>query len=56
MELRIYTQDDRLTVAQILIKNGYTVRQTKKQRGVATKSVDYYLIVTEDEANADTTR
>lgn len=30
-ELRIYNQEDRLNVAQILIKNGYAVRQTKKK-------------------------
>lgn len=31
-ELRIYNQEDRLNVAQILIKNGYAVRQTKRKR------------------------
>lgn len=29
-ELRIYNQEDRLNVAQILIKNGYAVRRPKE--------------------------
>ena len=32
VELKIYNQDDRLSVAAILIKNGYTVSQGKRQR------------------------
>lgn len=34
MELKIYNQDDRLSVAAILIKNGYTVSQGKRQRSM----------------------
>ena len=56
MELKIYNQDDRLNVAQILIKNGYTVSQTKRKKSESSKSVNYYLIVSIDEGNADTTR
>ena len=56
MELKIYNQDDRLNVAQILIKNGYTVSQTKRKKSENSKSVNYYLIVSIDEGNADTTR
>lgn len=56
MELKIYNQDDRLEVAQILIKNGYTVSQTKRQKGTNSKSVEYLLKVSEDQGNAETAR
>ncbi len=56
MELKIYNQEDRLTVATILIKNGYTVAQGKKQRTPTGKSLDYYLKVSEDFDNADTAK
>lgn len=29
--IEIFREDDRLTVAQILVRNGYTVRQTKRR-------------------------
>lgn len=32
VELKIYNQQDRLDVAGILLKNGYTVSQVKKSR------------------------
>ena len=54
MELRIYNQQDRLEVSGILIKNGYTVSQIKKKRTETGKVVDYYLKVSMDEENADT--
>lgn len=56
MELSIYNQEDRLTVAQILIKNGYTVSQGKRQRTPTGKTLDYFLKVTEDSNNADTSK
>lgn len=56
MELRVYNQEDRLAVAAILIKNGYTVGQIKRKKGTSGKAVDYFLIVTEEEENADTAR
>lgn len=56
MELKIYNQEDRLTVASILIKNGYTVAQGKRQRTPNGKSLDYFLKVTCDEENADTAK
>lgn len=56
MELKIYNQDDRLSVAAILIKNGYTVSQGKRQRSATGKTLDYFLKVTEDSANADTSK
>lgn len=56
MKLKIYNQEDRLTVAAILIENGYTVAQGKKQRTPTGKSLDYYLKVSEDLDNADTAK
>ena len=39
-ELVIYNQEDRLTVAQILVKNGYTVAQGKRKK---TESVLFFI-------------
>lgn len=56
MLIKIYNQQDRLDVAQILIKNGYTVSQTKKARTPKGKTVDYFLKVKLDEENASITK
>lgn len=56
IELKIYSKEDRLNVAAILVDNGYTVGQGKRKRNPSGKSVDYYLIVTEDIDNADTSK
>lgn len=56
VELKIYNLEDRLVVAQILIKNGYTVSQGKRQRSPTGKTLDYYLKVTEDPENAETVK
>lgn len=56
MLIKIYNQQDRLDVAQILIKNGYTVSQTKRTRVPGGKTVDYFLKVKLDEENANTTK
>lgn len=56
MELKIYNQDERMTVAQILIKNGYDVGQHKKRRTETGKTLDYFLHVRMDEGNADTSK
>lgn len=55
MLIKIYNQQDRLDVAQILIKNGYTVSQVKEKRTPTGKAVDYYLKVKKEEGNACTT-
>lgn len=55
MELRIYNIEDRLTVAKILIKNGYTVSQGKRQKS-SGKSVDYVLKISEDADNTQTVK
>lgn len=56
MELKIYNKDDRLKVAQILIDNGYTVSQGKRQRTPTGKTLDYFLKVVDDGDNADTAK
>ena len=56
MRRRIYGVEDRLTVAQILIKNGYTVSQGKEKKTPDGKAMIYYLRVREDDGNADTSR
>ncbi len=40
MELKIYSKEDRLKVAAILIDNGYTVSQGKRQRTPTGKTLD----------------
>ena len=47
MELRIYNKDDRITVAAILVKNGYEVAQKKKRKTPDGRSVEYFLEVKE---------
>ena len=56
MELRIYNQQDRLDVAGILIKNGYTVSQRKERRTPTGKTYDYFLRIEEEAENADTAK
>lgn len=50
-ENKIYIKknDDRLTVASILVDNGYTVRQGK-QRREKSNVYDYFLVVSLDGA------
>jgi len=56
MELKIYNLEDRLTVAQILVKNGYTVSQGKRNRTETGKTLDYFLKVSTDPCNAETNK
>ena len=56
MELKIFNQEDRLKVAEILVKNGYTVSQKRRQKTPNGKSYEYYLSVSADADNADTTK
>lgn len=56
IELKIYNQQERMDVATILIKNGYTVSQRKRQKTPTRKTMDYYLLVQLDEENADTSK
>lgn len=43
-ELLIDRQEDRLAVASILVKNGYTVRTTKRKKATG-KTLDYFVQV-----------
>lgn len=56
MELKIYNLEDRMIVAQILIKNGYTVSQAKRQKTATGKTLEYFLKVEEDPGNAETVK
>ena len=55
-ELRIYQLDDRKTVMAILATNGYDVGQHKKKVTPDGKAVAYYVHVTDQKDNADTSR
>lgn len=56
LKIRIYNLDERLAVSTILIKNGYTVSQSKQKRTETGKVLDYFLVAKLDDANADTAR
>lgn len=56
IELKIYNLEDRLKVAEILIKNGYTVSQKKRQRNPTGKTLEYYLAVSYDPDNAESVK
>lgn len=53
MELRIFELEERLNVAAILIKNGYTVSQGKRDKGNTGKTKEYYLVVEDNEQKGD---
>ena len=55
-ELRVYNQEDRLLIGQILIKNGYTVSQGKRYKTPTGKTMEDFLRVSEDSENADTAK
>ena len=47
IELKIFREEDRKTVASILFSNGYTVRQGKRLKTKTGKSFDYLVVVTD---------
>lgn len=47
-EVEIYTKEDRLNVAKILLDNGYAVSTGKRKRTPTGKQVIYFLRVTKD--------
>lgn len=49
MEIIINETADLLTVAAILVKNGYTVRQAKRKKETGRNGYDKILIVTKEE-------
>ncbi len=48
VEIIINETNDLLTVAAILVKNGYTVKQGKRKKANSANSYDKVLIVTKD--------
>lgn len=49
MKIDINREDDRLTVAAILVKNGYTVRQGKERRTPIARVFTYYIEAEKDD-------
>ena len=51
MNVKLYIDkaEDRIEVAGILIKNGYTVSQGKEKRTPTGKTYDYFLLVSRDD-------
>lgn len=47
IELKIFREEDRKTVASILFSNGYTVRQGKRLKSPTGKTVEYLVVVTD---------
>lgn len=45
MQIEILKEEDRTTVAAILVKNGYRVRQGKKRKAPNGKAYVYFLEV-----------
>lgn len=51
-KIEIFTEQDRLTVASILVKNGYTVRQFR-ERVEGKRSYLYYLEYSKPKKSAE---
>lgn len=51
-EIKIFSKEDRKTVAGILVDNGYTVGPGKRQKTPSGKSVDYTLKLYADDGSA----
>ena len=51
MKAKIYIDklEERIEVAGILIKNGYTVSQGKEKKTPTGKTYDYFLLVSRDD-------
>ena len=56
VEILIYNQDDRPNTAAILVKNGYTVEQGKRNKTPTGKALDYFLRIRKYDEAADTGR
>lgn len=53
MKLVIAKEEDRITVAGILIKNGYTVRQGRQKKEPSKKAIEYFLDAVKGEDQTD---
>lgn len=51
MKIEIFKEEDRMTVAAILVKNGYRVSQGKERKSPNSKAYVYYLEV--DKSNEE---
>lgn len=56
IRLKIANQEDRLSVAAILVKNGYGVRQIRVKRNETARTADTYLEISERLESSDTSK
>lgn len=47
MKLIIFREEDRLIIASLLVKNGYTVRQGMQKKSNSSKAYEYYVEIVE---------
>lgn len=50
-KLVVEREDDRLTIASLLVKNGYTVGEGKRQKTPTGKRLEYFLTVYKEGTN-----
>ncbi|MCC8157487.1 MAG: helix-turn-helix domain-containing protein [Oscillospiraceae bacterium] len=55
-QFRVYNEADRKTIVPILVANGYDVGQHKQQRTATGKTVDYFIHITDNTENLESTR
>ncbi len=52
IKIKIFREEDRILVAGILIKNGYTVRSGKARKTETGKTYDYFLEIFDEGGSA----
>lgn len=52
IRIKIFREEDRVLVAGVLIKNGYTVRSGKAKKTETGKTYDYFLEISDESGNA----
>lgn len=55
-DIKVYSVEDRSTIAAILVRNGYCVSQLKKLREGTKNAYDFYIRIREDSEALQTTR
>ena len=51
VKVKISNLEDRLVVANILVKNGYTVRLSKERKPGKGNQYSYFVVAEKDDAN-----
>lgn len=44
LKIEIFNESDRLTVASILVKNGYKVYQSKERKAPTSRAYTYFIV------------